>query len=111
MAPGPIARLASASVASVAAASPAWAAGGEPSLLTGIHNHGRRLGRWASPTMPSREQRNVAQRAERLIRELGDGAYQQAKRCEREATDLVTAEYWRRVALIVARKAESQNEG
>jgi hypothetical protein len=48
--------------------------------------------------------RNPAQRAERLIRELGDGAYERAKRGEREATDPQTAAYWRRVAFVIANR-------
>ena len=38
-----------------------------------------------------------------LIRDLGDGAYSEARRSEREALDLETPAHWRRVALIVAR--------
>jgi hypothetical protein len=51
-----------------------------------------------------RRNRNPAQRAERLIRELGDGAYERAKRSEREATDPQTAAYWHRVAFVIANR-------
>jgi hypothetical protein len=51
-----------------------------------------------------RRDRNPAQRAERLIRELGDGAYERATRGEREATDPHTAAYWHRVALVIANR-------
>jgi hypothetical protein len=37
-------------------------------------------------------------------RELGDGAYDRARRGEREATDAQTAAYWRRVAFIIANR-------
>jgi hypothetical protein len=45
---------------------------------------------------------------ERLIRELGDGAYQQARRCERDAKDLEAAAYWRRVALVVSNRTTAK---
>jgi len=48
------------------------------------------------------EQR-ATERAERLIRDLGDGAYREARRGEREALDDNSAAHWRRVALAVAR--------
>jgi hypothetical protein len=48
------------------------------------------------------EQR-ATERAERVIRGLGDGAYSEARRSEREALDLETPAHWRRVTLIVAR--------
>jgi hypothetical protein len=51
-----------------------------------------------------RTNRNPAQRAERLIRELGDGAYERARRGEREATDLQTAAYWHRVVFVIANR-------
>jgi hypothetical protein len=52
-----------------------------------------------------RKDRNATQRAERLFRELGDRAYQHARRSEREATNLEVAACWRRVALIVANRS------
>jgi hypothetical protein len=55
-------------------------------------------------TVPYRKNRNPAQRAERLIRELGDGAYERARRGEREATDPQTAAYWHRVAFVIANR-------
>lgn len=48
------------------------------------------------------EQR-AAVRAEQLMVDHGDGAYSEARRCEREALDEATAAHWRRVALTVAR--------
>jgi hypothetical protein len=49
-------------------------------------------------------EKHAAERADRLIRELGPGAYGEARRCEQEALDLETAADWRRVALIVAKR-------
>jgi hypothetical protein len=60
-------------------------------------------GRFAA-TVPYRRNRNPAQRAERLIRQLGDGAYERARRGEREATDSQTAAYWHRVAFVITNR-------
>ena len=61
-----------------------------------------------------RKRREAGQRAvetaERLLRELGDAAYSEARRCEREALDDETAADWRRVALAVARRPASKSE-
>ena len=51
-----------------------------------------------------RRHREAEQRAERLIRKLGTGAYSEARRCEREALDDDSTAHWRRVTLAVARK-------
>jgi hypothetical protein len=63
----------------------------------------RRRGRSVT-TLSYRRNRNPGLRARRLIRELGDGAYERARRGEREATDPRTAAYWHRVALIIANR-------
>jgi hypothetical protein len=51
-----------------------------------------------------RAERLAEVEAEVLIRDHGDGAYSEARRCEREASDIDTAAEWRRVALAIARK-------
>jgi hypothetical protein len=61
---------------------------------------------WA-PSRRARMERIEAE-AEALIRDLGDGAYQEARRREHEASSDATAEEWALVARAVARKTGSR---
>ena len=61
---------------------------------------------WA-PSKRARSERIEAE-AEGLIRDLGDQAYQEARRREHEASSDATAEDWALVAKAIARKTGSR---